>query len=137
MTRTLAVLGFLFSIAMVILSAIVSPDTGRTTMESVSIYLAVNLIGMLIIILYCGFAALHATARVQDPHDRIGWLVWMLVFNIFGSLIYYLTKYQDFKKHGLGALPKVDKKETRTLRAFFSATPSELELEATDNVKEP
>jgi hypothetical protein len=81
---------------------------------------------------YCGFAALHSVSRVESPSDRMGWIIFTVVFNVFGSLFYYLTKYQDFRRHGLGGLPRLLKSNDYT---FYRATPSELQAEQAEDTK--
>ena len=83
----------------------------------------VHLVLVFSLLFYCGFAALHSVSHVEDPGDRMGWIVITLVFNVVGSLIYYLTKYQDFRAHGLGRLIRPISKGDRS---FYRATPSEL-----------
>lgn len=56
--------------------------------------------------------------------------MWMLLtvgFNLGGSLLYFLTKYQDFRSHGMGGLGWKKRSEFQTMRSFFSASSEELE----------
>jgi len=66
--------------------------------------MALNVLMTLIPVIYCGFAAAHAVYYVQDPEDRVKWLVYTILVNLFGSLYYYLTKYQEFRAGGKGSL---------------------------------
>ncbi len=93
----------------------------------------INIVGEFILILsllfYCGFAALHSVSRVDDPGDRMGWLLLTIGLNVVGSLIYYLTKYQDFRSHRMGGLIRPRKWNQRPNHSFYRATPSELKAE--------
>jgi hypothetical protein len=83
----------------------------------------IQLVLALSLLFYCGFAALHSVSHVEDPSDRMAWIALTVIFNVVGSLIYYLTKYQDFRAHGLGGLIRPVKKSAQS---FYRATPSEL-----------
>ena len=87
-----------------------------------------ELILLISLVFYCGFAALHSVSRVEDPSDRVGWIVLTLGLNVLGSLIYYLTKYQDFRTSGMGRIARPRKNDGHS---FFRATPSELNAEQT------
>lgn len=56
------------------------------------------------LVVYCGFAALHSTQRVESPTERSKWLILTIGLNLLGSCWYYCTKYQQFRKEGKGAL---------------------------------
>ena len=68
--------------------------------------LALFYIGM---ILYCGFAALHATQYISSPYKRSWWLIYTILFNVLGSCYYYLTEYQSFRAKGQGSLMSLRK----------------------------
>jgi hypothetical protein len=68
--------------------------------------LALIYIGM---ILYCGFAALHATQYISSPYKRSWWLIFTILFNVLGSCYYYLTEYQSFRAKGQGSLMSLRK----------------------------
>ena len=57
-------------------------------------------------IAYCGFAAIHAIQRIADPCERATWFIIITFFTIFGTCIYFLTKYQNFRMIGKGTLIK-------------------------------
>lgn len=54
------------------------------------------------LVCYCGFAALHSTQYLPSPKDRSIWLIVILGMNVFGACWYYLTRYQSFRKDGKG-----------------------------------
>jgi len=83
------------------------------------------------IVFYCGFAALHSVARVESARDRMAWITLTVGGNVLGSLLYYLTKYQDFRCHGLGGLPRGLKSD----HPFHRARPSELHAEQNEDAK--
>lgn len=56
------------------------------------------------LLMYCGFAALHSTQRIDSPQERSGWLIITLVMNVLGSCYYYCTRYQEFRGRGQGGL---------------------------------
>jgi hypothetical protein len=114
MTRLLAILGAIFCIGMIFPMA----ATESVLIHSVSVVVLV-----VSLFLYCGFAALHSVAYVEDPSDRMNWILLALGLNVLGSLIYYLTKYQDFRVHGMGGLVRRQKNNGHS---FHRATPSEL-----------
>ena len=51
------------------------------------------------LLLYFGFVAMLAISHVEDPSAREGWMLLTVGFNVVGSLLYYLTKCQDFRSH--------------------------------------
>ena len=53
---------------------------------------------------YCGFAVLHAMQYLASPQDRSVWLVVILGLNVAGACYYFLTIYQTFRKEGKGRL---------------------------------
>lgn len=53
---------------------------------------------------YCGFAILHAMQYLASPQDRSVWLVTILGLNVAGACYYFLTRYQSFRKEGKGRL---------------------------------
>ena len=68
-----------------------------------------TVLAVIAIILFCGFAALHAAQRVASPQERAEWLVIIIALTIIGSAFYLLTKYQHFRKSGRGGLLRVRK----------------------------
>lgn len=54
--------------------------------------------------IYCFYAAAHSTQHVNDPRERVLWLIFTIALSLPGSTIYYFTKYQDLRKAGLGGL---------------------------------
>ena len=83
----------------------------------------IQIVLALSLLFYCGFAALHSVSHVEDPGDRMVWIVLTVVFNVGGSLFFYLTKYQNFRAHGLGG---PNRPNNRSVRSFYRATPSEI-----------
>jgi len=84
-------------------------------------------------VFFCGFATLHAVSRVKDPADRAVWVLLTVGFNVGGSLLYYLTKYQDFRIRGMGGCGWKRRNGKQTLRSFFRATLEDLEAEGSDS----
>ena len=68
-------------------------------------------------LVYCGFAALHAIQRISDPRDRAAWLIMIIFLTVFGSTIYLLTKYQNFRMIGKGSLIR-DRRKMRFSEYF-------------------
>ena len=54
------------------------------------------------LIVYIGFFAVHAAQRVEDPVQRLGWLLLIVGLNVFGTTLYLLTKYRKFRAVGKG-----------------------------------
>ncbi len=129
MTRFFAILGAVFCFGMIFPTAATENVRGDADLKMAVIHGVSAFITVMSLLLYCGFAALHSVSRVQDPNDRMGWVVLTVVFNVVGSLIYYLTKYQDFRSHGMGGLPLRSKGD----RSFYRATLSELNAEPRDD----
>lgn len=123
MTRLLAVLGAIFCIGMIFPIAATEQVRGNIDLQIVIINVLSKVLSVFSLLLYCGFAALHSVSRVENPADRVGWIILTLGLNVLGSLIYYLTKYQDFRAHGLGRI--IRWKEAGY--TFYHATPSELQ----------
>lgn len=92
-------------------------------LQMIDIHMASEFVLAVSLFLYCGFAALHSVSHVEEPCDRMCWIVLTVVFNVAGSLVYYLTKYQDFRSHRIGGLSRPRVNEDRS---FFRATSSEL-----------
>ncbi len=63
-----------------------------------------GVISALLLFCYCGFAALHAIQHLDSPKERTKWFLITILVNVFGSMYYYLTKYQELKKEGQGGL---------------------------------
>ncbi|MES2477178.1 MAG: hypothetical protein V4640_15440 [Verrucomicrobiota bacterium] len=123
MTRLLAVLGAIFCISIFSVVAVTENVREDVSLQLVIINSVGKIVSVISLLLYCGFAALHSVSRVEYPGDRVGWIIIILGLNVVGSLIYYLTKYQDFRVHGLGKFVQWEK----TGHSFYRATPSELQ----------
>ena len=123
MTRFLAILGAMFCIGMIFPMAATEHVRGDIDLHTVIVHAVSEVILVMSLFLYCGFAALHSVSHVQDPGDRVGWIILTLGLNVVGSLIYYLTKYQDFRLNGMGRLIRPRKTNDPS---FYRATPSEL-----------
>lgn len=77
--------------------------------DSLSLLISAQVAGLvstILLILYCGFAALHSNQHIDSPKERTKWFMWTILVNVFGSMYYYLTKYQELKKDGRGGLLK-------------------------------
>ena len=101
MNRFVAILVPIVVVLLIFVDALIG---GSDTVWGVLWSIALNVLMSLIMALYCGFAAAHAVYYVQDPEDRVKWLVYTILVNLFGSLYYYLTKYQEFRAGGKGSL---------------------------------
>ena len=123
MTRFLAVVGAIFCLGMIFPMAATEQVRGEIDLRISIINGLILFVVVFSLLFYCGFAALHSVSHVEDPGDRMRWVILTLVFNVVGSLIYYLTKYQDFRAHGLDGLIRPISKSARS---FYRATPSEL-----------
>lgn len=126
MTRLLAILGAIFCIGMIFTMAVTETVSRDTDLQNMILHAVSECVLAMALLLYCGFAALHSVSHVEDPGDRMGWMILTLGLNIVGSLIYYLTKYQDFRSHGMGGM-KCPRKNNE--HSFYRATPSELKTE--------
>jgi hypothetical protein len=127
MTRLIAILGAIFCIGMIFPMAATEHVRGDIDLQMVIIHAVSEFVLVISLLLYCGFAALHSVSHVEDPGDRVGWIVLTLGLNVLGSLVYYLTKYQDFRSHKMGGLIRPRKHDGRS---FYRATPSELKAES-------
>jgi hypothetical protein len=123
MTRLLAILGASFCIGMIFPIAAAAHVRGDIELQTVIIHSVSELILAMSLLFYCGFAALHSVSHVEDPSERMSWIVLTLGLNVVGSLIYYLTKYQDFRRHGMGGLIRPQKNKEHS---FYRAMPVEL-----------
>jgi len=106
MTRFFAILGACFCVAMMLVASATENVRGDFDREMILIHAASLFIFAFSLVFYCGFVALHSVSRVESGTDRMGWIILTVGCNVFGSLFYYLTKYQDFRSHGLGGLPR-------------------------------
>ena len=50
------------------------------------------------------FSLFHAMLRIESPDERLKWLSILLFFNVFGGVVYLLTKHRQFRRLGLGGL---------------------------------
>ncbi|MFK5921246.1 MAG: hypothetical protein QM496_03650 [Verrucomicrobiota bacterium] len=126
MTRPLAILGAIFCFAMIFPMAATENMRGDIDLPMVIIHVVSKFVLTMSLLFYCGFAALHSVSHVEDPGDRVGWILLTIGINVVGSLVYYLTKYQDFRSHGMGGLIRRRKNNSHS---FYRATPSELKAE--------
>ena len=126
MTRFFAIFGACFCVGIILLASATENVRGDLDRQTIIIHAASVFISAVSLVFYCGFAALHSVSRVESGSDRMGWIILTVGCNVFGSLFYYLTKYQDFRSHGLGGLPRPLKHNSHR---FYRATPSELQAE--------
>ncbi|MCB1224725.1 MAG: hypothetical protein KDK99_02830 [Verrucomicrobiales bacterium] len=124
MTRLFFIIGAVFCFGLVFLVAATEQVRGEFDIQMLVINSISKLVFVVSLLHYCGFAALHSVSRVEDPGDRVGWVVLTLGLNVLGSLIYYLTKYQDFRMHGMGGLIRPQMKNRGY--SFYHASPSEI-----------
>lgn len=131
MNRLFAVLGALFCVIACI--SAVATEEGMETLTDLVIHGTALFLFVFPTVFYCGFAAMHAVSHVKDPRDRSMWMLLTVGFNLGGSLLYFLTKYQDFRGHGMGGLGWKKRREFQTPRSFFSASSEELGSKATES----
>lgn len=124
MNRTLAVFCLVLLLALFVLTVVT--DTIRDSEITPGVLLIHFASGALSIwggVLYCGFAAVHAVQRTEDPQDRAGWIILIVLGNLFGATLYLCTKYQLFRAIGKGSL-MLDRRK-RHLADFFKLTGKE------------
>lgn len=126
MTRFISVLGAIFCIGMIFPMVATEQVRGGIDFRMAIVHGVSELVLAMSLLLYCGFAALHSVSRVGNPCDRMAWIILTLGLNVLGSLIYYLTKYQDFRANGMGGFVRPQKNNGQS---FYRATPSELNTE--------
>lgn len=131
MNRLFAVLGALFCVIALIFA--VGTEEGMETVIDLAIHGTALVLFIFPTVFYCGFAAMHAVSHVKDPRDRSMWMLLTVGFNLGGALLYFLTKYQDFRSHGMGGLGWKKRKEFQTMRSFFSASSAELETKTPES----
>ena len=102
MNRPIAIVAALIIHLMIVPMTLTENSIG--TFQDLLIHSAFTLAVVFALLFYCGFATLHAVQHVADPVDRMGWVVMTLGLNVLGSCIYYVTKYQGFRKLGHGRL---------------------------------
>ena len=132
MTRFFAILGACFCVGSMLVASATENVRGDFDRQTILIHAASLFISAISLVFYCGFAALHSVSRVESGSDRMAWIILTVGGNVFGALFYYLTKYQDFRSHGLGGLPRSLK---RNSHRFYRATPSELQIEQGGDVQ--
>jgi hypothetical protein len=76
------------------------------------------------VIIYIGFFAVHAAQRVEDPVQRLGWLLLIVGLNVLGTTLYLLTKYRKFRAIGKGNWI-VAKKWTWSVVDYFQLSEAE------------
>ena len=86
--------------------------------------LAIQFAASFFLTLSIGFLAIHAAQRVEDPVQRAGWLMLIVVLNVLGATLYLLTKYQKFRSIGKGNLI-VAKQWTWSLKEYFCLSEAE------------
>ena len=106
MSRILAVLfaTFLFGLVVVVAKTEQNHPAEQFQMSVLVLNATAQVLLVVGLVLYCGFAALHSTQHVISPQERSTWLVFTIVFNVLGSCWYFLTAYQSFRKIGKGRL---------------------------------
>lgn len=100
---------FAIFIPILIISGVIPDILASEGNESLGLFLtaqAAGVISVILLIYYCGFAALHSIQHIDSPKERTKWFLWTILVNVFGSMYYYLTKYQELKKEGRGGLLK-------------------------------
>ncbi len=106
MNRAFAILFAVILCGLVVLVGATEQSCGSQTFDMTMLVISsfaevVLLLGM---VCYCGFAALHSTQYLASPKDRSIWLIVILGMNVFGACWYFLTRYQSFRKEGKGRL---------------------------------
>jgi len=102
MNRFCAVLCIVFIIGLIFVEA--SYSRAESIWPGMVIYIGSSAFLAMSLLLYCGFATLHAVQHVSDPVERAWWVILTVVLNIAGSCIYYFTKYRSFRKIGKGGI---------------------------------
>lgn len=106
MSRPIAILLATLLIGLVIVVAATEQNGVSAIVDSQTLLL--NVVAQVLLALglfmYCGFAALHSTQRIDSPQDRSMWLVFTVGLNVLGSCWYYVTTYQSFRRAGKGRL---------------------------------
>jgi hypothetical protein len=106
MNRLLAVLICITLFGLVVITALTDQVPGRADFDSDLVW--VHFISQICLafglLLYCGYAALHAVQRIESPAERSLWMITTLALNALGSCYYYCTVYQRYRKQGLGRL---------------------------------
>ena len=111
MNRFVAILVPVIAVLLIVLDALTEASCKDLSWSAFLWSMTLNVLMTLILVSYCGFAAAHAVYHVQDPQDRVKWLVYTILMNLLGSLYYYLTKYQEFRADGKGGLRLMRKKD--------------------------
>ena len=125
MNKFYAILGVLFIVLLIFIEA---THSRIDSVWDMIIYIAANVLLVLSLLLYCGFATLHAVQHVSDPVERAWWVVSTVVLNIAGSSLYYFTKYHAFRKIGKGGITL---RGTQSLKKLSQLSESELKLKST------
>lgn len=106
MSRAFAILSVLVFFGLMYVVTVTEQRCSSQTfdMTLAAISLGAELVCVVGLVYYCGFAALHSTQYLTSPRDRSIWLIVILGMNVFGACWYYLTRYQSFRKEGKGRL---------------------------------
>jgi hypothetical protein len=112
MTRFLAILICASLLVLVALGSATAQVSGRSDFIFAHMWIsfAARLLAAAGLIVYCGYAALHAVQRVDCPLKRSMWMIVTIGLNAVGSCYYYCTEFQRFREQGLGSLisrPKI------------------------------
>ena len=106
MSRATAIILAIFLLGLVYIEAVTEQNPFATSSDSSMRILNISAQVLLVLgmVLYCGFAALHSTQYIASPQERSLWLIATIAFNVLGSCWYFLTAYQAFRKLGKGRL---------------------------------
>jgi hypothetical protein len=115
MTRFLAILICVILLVLVALGSATAQVSGRSDFifEQMWISFAARLLAAAGLIVYCGYAALHAVQRVDCPLKRSMWMIVTIGLSAVGSCYYYCTEYQRFREQGIGSLISCPKSKTK------------------------
>jgi len=72
----------------------------------IAIAFAIVLLTMAVVTTWL-FALIHAVQRIDSPAERTRWVLWLLLFNVFGAVVYFCTKYRQLRIMGMGRLLSV------------------------------
>ena len=111
MNRPIALLLFALILGLVIVEAATEQNgvSGSIDQQKLAVHLTAQILLTVGLFMYCGFAALHSTQRIDSPQERTVWLIAIITLNVLGSCWYYMTTYQKFRKAGQGWLMRFRK----------------------------
>lgn len=106
MNRTFAILfaGILVGLVVVVAATEQNRPSGPFDTTMLATCLIAQVVLVVGLLWYCGFAALHSTQYLASPRDRSAWLLMIVGLNVLGACYYFLTRYQSFRKEGKGRL---------------------------------